>query len=458
MTNVHPFVRGMRTEIPRSIDAEHAVLAGLMVDNAAWDEVSEILTSSDFYVRAHKTIFDHISRMLGADKTCDMLTLSESLEDTGRLDEVGGRNYLFELVDRIPSAANIVAYAQIIRDKSRARQLLDEGNAICSMILQQGHRDIGDMIDEAEQRITAIGERESGNLSQVIVTGNEACKRVFRHLDELYQNPGKLAGHATPWQEFNRMTNGLKANELIILAARPAMGKTSFAINIADQLLDEGKSVLFFSMEMGSEQLTMRSLASKGRVPLGKMISGELEDQHWLGISRAMQQMRDYNIHIDERGSLTPSQIRSTARKVKRDAGLDLIIIDYLQIMRGEVRAENRNLEVAQISGSLKALAKELKVPVVVLSQLNRDVEKRANKRPMMADLRDSGSLEQDADLIVFLYRDCVYNPDTEVGDGAEVIIGKQRQGETGTIKVRFEGQYCQFTDYDDGFYRRPNE
>jgi replicative DNA helicase len=445
--------------MPHSIEAEQAVLGGLMLDNNAWDGVIELLTEEDFYRSEHRVIFRAFSALSNRDAPFDVLTLSDSLKQQGQLEAAKGEAYLFELAKNTPSAANILAYADIVRERSILRQLVTAANQIASNAFHPGGRIAQELLDEAEQTVFKISERGDSQKS-----GPQNINAIMAHALENIQTrfdaKGALLGLSSGFKDLDNKTSGLQEGELIIVAARPSMGKTTFAMNIAEHAaLDlarnhNNKAVLVFSMEMPAEQLVMRMIASLGRIELQRLRTGRLRDEDWPRITSTVSMFSQSKLLIDDSPSLTPSEVRTRARRVARDyGGLSLIVIDYLQLMQVPGKNDNRVAEVSEISRSLKALAKELKVPVIALSQLNRSLETRPNKRPVMSDIRESGSIEQDADLILFIYRDEVYNEETQDKNVAEVIIGKQRNGPIGTSRLRFDGHFTKFDNLEEHHY-----
>lgn len=434
---------------PMSIEAEQAVLGGLMLAQEMWDVVSEKLHSSHFYRRDHALIWDAMSRLAEDGQPFDAITLGEWFEAEGKAELIGGGSYLVELASTTPSAANISAYADIVYDRALLRQVIETGSEIVNTAFNPGHRPAEEIVAEAEQALFAIGQGSRDGASGP-TSMFESAREVMKALQAHYEAGGGIVGLPTGYTDFDRMTLGLQPTDLVIVAGRPAMGKTTFALNIAEYVAAKSrKAVAVFSMEMSKSQLTMRSISSIGRVNATRLRSGELEDEDWARVATAIKAMRDAApILIDDTGALTPDRLRAKARRLMREnPDLGLIVIDYLQLMTVAGGGENRATEISEISRQLKALAKELKVPVIALSQLNRGLETRTDKRPMMADLRDSGAIEQDADTIVFVYRDEYYNPDSPDKGLAEIIIGKQRSGPTGTSKLRFEGEYTKFSN-----------
>ncbi|OOF13127.1 replicative DNA helicase [Salinivibrio proteolyticus] len=436
---------------PHSIEAEQSVLGGLMLDNERWDAVAEKVVSHDFYSRPHRLIFDATKTLLDEGKPLDLITLSEHLEKAGTLDDVGGFAYLAELAKNTPSAANIIAYADIVRERAMVRNLIGVANEIADAGYDTQGRSSEDLLDMAESKVFAIAEsRTSENEGPQHI--DSVLSRTLERIEELFKSPQDgVTGVSTGFTDLNKKTAGLQPSDLIIVAARPSMGKTTFAMNLCENAaMDQEKPVLIFSLEMPAEQLMMRMLASLSRVDQTKIRTGQLDDEDWARISSSMGiLMQKKNMYIDDSSGLTPTDVRSRARRVAREhGGLSMIMVDYLQLMRVPGLQENRTLEIAEISRSLKALAKELNVPVVALSQLNRSLEQRADKRPVNSDLRESGAIEQDADLIMFIYRDEVYNPESAMKGIAEILIGKQRNGPIGSVRLTFQGQYSRFDNY----------
>lgn len=443
-----------------SIEAESSVLGGLLLDNAAWDRVGDLLTEAAFYRHEHRLIFAAISHLLEQSKPADVITVFERLQSTGRAHEVGGLEYLNQLAQYVPSATNIRRYAEIVREKSIFRKLLSASDDIADMAQNTQGRTVERILDEAEQKIFAIGE-EGSRLKQGFQSLSTLVVNLLDRVQELADNPVDVTGVPTGFEELDRFTSGFQAGDLIILAARPSMGKTSFAINIAEHVaLNEQLPVAVFSMEMPASQLAVRIVGSIGRINQNNLRTGRLSDEEWPRLSEAVDRLREVSLHIDETGGLTPAELRANARRLARTCGgkLGLIVVDYLQLMRGSgsgTSGDNRATELGEISRGLKMLAKELQCPIIALSQLNRSVEQRNDKRPMMSDLRESGAIEQDADIIMFIYRDDYYNKDSKEPNIAEIIIGKQRNGPTGTIKLFFQKSQTRFENYitDDGGY-----
>jgi replicative DNA helicase len=431
---------------PQSVEAEQAVLGGLMLAPDAYDRIADQLTDNDFYRRDHQLIFRAIRELAEKSKPFDAVTLGEWFESMGQSELVAGGAYLIELASTTPSAANIAAYAEIVRDKAVLRQLIEVGTGIVNDGFQPDGRESGEILAKAEQDVFAIAEAGARGRTDFVAM-NKALSEAFDVLQTRYANGGSVTGLPTGYTEFDEMTAGLQPTDLIILAARPAMGKTTFALNIAEHAaIRTKKAVAVFSMEMSSSQLALRLISSNGRVNAQRLRSGQLEDEDWSRVTSAIRMLREAKIFIDDTPGLSPEVLRAKARRLKREHDLGLVVIDYLQLMSVPGNTENRATEISEISRSLKHLAKELNVPVIALSQLNRSLEQRADKRPVMADLRESGAIEQDADIILFIYRDDYYNKENSPDKGlAEVIIGKQRNGPTGSVKLKFFGEYTRF-------------
>ncbi|EDP57939.1 replicative DNA helicase [Vibrio sp. AND4] len=436
---------------PHSLEAEQSVIGGLLLDNERWDTVSERVVSRDFYSRPHRLIFEGVKTILEDSKPLDLITLSEYLERHEQLEDVGGFAYLADLAKNTPSAANINAYADIVAERAIVRGLIGVANEIADAGYDPQGRSSEDLIDLAESKVFAIAEsRTSENEGPQNV--DNILEKTLERIEMLYKTPQDgVTGVNTGFNDLNKKTAGLQGSDLVIVAARPSMGKTTFAMNLCENAaMDQDKPVLIFSLEMPAEQLMMRMLASLSRVDQTKIRTGQLDDEDWARISSTMGiLMQKKNMYIDDSSGLTPTEVRSRARRVAREhGGLSMIMVDYLQLMRVPALSDNRTLEIAEISRSLKALAKELNVPVVALSQLNRSLEQRADKRPVNSDLRESGSIEQDADLIMFIYRDEVYHPDSPYKGTAEIILGKQRNGPIGSVRLTFQGQHSRFDNY----------
>ncbi len=432
---------------PHSIEAEQAVLGGLMLAPEAYDRINDKLTANDFYRRDHQLIYRAIAELAEKNRPFDAVTLGEWFESQGHMDLVAGGAYLVELASTTPSAANIAAYAEIVRDKAVMRQLIEVGTEIVNDAFQPEGKESDEMLAIAEQKVFAIAEQGARGRTDFVAM-NDALKDAFEVLRVRSESGGTVTGLPTGYTEFDMMTAGLQPTDLVILAARPAMGKTTFALNIAEYAaIKSKKAVAVFSMEMSAGQLAMRLISSVGRINATRLRTGQLEDEDWSRVTSAIRILKDQaKVFIDDTPGLSPDVLRSKARRLKREHDLGLIVIDYLQLMSVPGNNENRATEISEISRPLKGLAKELNVPVIALSQLNRSLETRTDKRPVMADLRESGAIEQDADMIVFIYRDDYYNKETSPDKGlAEIIIGKQRSGPTGSCKLRFFGEYTRF-------------
>jgi len=438
---------------PHSVEAEQSVLGGLLLDNTAWDKIADMIGESDFYRADHRLIYRHVSKLVGNSRPADVITVSESLESTRELEGVGGLAYLGALAQNTPTAANIRRYAEIVREKAVMRKLAEVGTEIAETAYNPMGKEAGQMLDEAESKVFAISE-EGARGKQGFMDMQPLLTQVVERIDMLYNrdNPSDVTGVPTGFTDLDKMTSGLQPGDLVIVAGRPSMGKTSLALNMAEHVaLESGLPVGIFSMEMGASQLVMRMLGSVGKLDQHKVRTGRLADEDWRKLTDAVGRLNDAPIHIDETAALNALELRARARRLHRQYGkLGLIVVDYLQLMSASSQGENRATEISEISRGLKALAKELNVPVVALSQLNRSLEQRPNKRPVMSDLRESGAIEQDADLILFIYRDEVYNQDTPDKGKAEVIIGKQRNGPIGTITLVFQGEYTRFANFAD--------
>jgi replicative DNA helicase len=443
---------------PHSVEAEQSVLGGLLLEATALDKVADLITSEDFYRHEHRLIFQQIVRLSEMAKPVDVITVAESLEIAGELDKVGGLPYLGSLAQNVPSAANIRRYAEIVRERAIMRKLVEVGTDIASSAYNPTGRDAAQLLDEAESRVFEIAEAGAHG-KQGFVPMPPLLTQVVERIETLYarDNQSDVTGTATGFTDLDRMTSGLQPGDLIIVAGRPSMGKTAFSINIAENVaLDSKLPVAIFSMEMGATQLAMRMLGSVGKLNQHDLRTGRLQDDDWGRLTHALGKLHEAPIHIDESAALSAMDLRARSRRLHRqNSGLGLIVVDYLQLMSSNVGkvSENRATEISEISRSLKALAKELQVPVVALSQLNRGLEQRPNKRPVMSDLRESGAIEQDADLILFIYRDEVYNSDSPDKGKAEIIIGKQRNGPIGKVELAFRGEYTRFDNLAPGSY-----
>jgi replicative DNA helicase len=439
---------------PHSIEAESSVLGGLLLDNGAWDRVGDLLVDNDFYRHEHKLIYAAIGALINASKPADVITVNEQLQNQGKADEMGGLGYLNSLAQYVPSASNIRRYAEIVRERSILRKLVSASDEIATNAFNPQGKAIDRILDEAEQKIFNIGE-EGSRMKQGFQSMDTLVVELLDRVQEMADNPNDITGVPTGFYDLDRMTSGLQPGDMVVLAARPSMGKTAFAINIAEHVaLNEGLPVAVFSMEMGASQLAVRVVGSIGRIDQGHLRTGKLNDDEWPRLTEAIEKLRTVSLHIDETPGLTPSELRANARRLARQCGkLGLIVVDYLQLMSGSGGSggDNRATELGEISRGLKMLAKELQCPVIALSQLNRSVEQRTDKRPMMSDLRESGAIEQDADIIMFIYRDDYYNKDSKEPGVAEIIIGKQRNGPTGTVKLTFLKNLTRFESLASG-------
>ncbi len=439
---------------PHSIEAEQSVLGGLLLDNAAWDRIADFINEHDFYRYDHRLIFHNIGKLISQAKPADVITVYEQLQAAGKAEEVGGLAYLNALAQNTPSAANIRRYAEIVRDRGVLRQLVTIADEISAGAFNPQGRDVRQLLDEAESKVFAIAE-EGARGQKGFLEIQPLLTQVVERIDELYHRDSQsdITGIPTGFVDLDRMTSGMQGGDLIIVAGRPSMGKTAFSLNIGEHVaVEQGLPVAVFSMEMAGTQLAMRMLGSVGRLDQHRLRTGRLLDEDWPRLTHAIQKMNDAQLFIDETPALNPMELRARSRRLARQCGqLGLIIIDYLQLMSGSGGGENRATEISEISRSLKGLAKELNCPVIALSQLNRSLEQRPNKRPVMSDLRESGAIEQDADVILFIYRDQVYNPDSPDKGTAEIIIGKQRNGPIGTVRLTFLGEYTKFDNFTGG-------
>lgn len=433
---------------PHSIEAEQAVLGGLMLDNQAWDKIAGKISEQDFYRHDHRIIYQVIEHLVRKEQPIDVLTLEETLKERGLLEEAGGNLYLYELAKNTPSASNIAAYADIVRERSVTRQLIAVANNIADSAFNPNGRTTAELLDEAERQVFGIAEQNAAD-DKGPKDIKELLTKTVARIDHLFQTKEPITGAATGYHVLDEMTAGLQDSDLIIVAGRPSMGKTTFAINIAEHIaIAEKLPVLVFSMEMPGDSLAMRMMSSLGRIDQHRLRTGNLEDSDWPRITSAVSMLSEAKFFIDDTPALTPNELRARARRLAKDQkGIGLIVVDYLQLMRVP-GLDNRVLEISEISRSLKALAKELSVPVIALSQLNRGLEQRTDKRPVMSDLRESGAIEQDADLIVFIYRDEVYHEDSPDKGTAEIIIAKQRNGPIGKVRLTFLGKYTRFENF----------
>ena len=435
---------------PQSVQAEQALLGGLMLDGKAWDRVADRVTEADFYRKDHRLIFGAIRALSERNEACDAVTLSEYLEARGELVDAGGLGYLGSLVKDTPSAANVAQYATLIRDRGLLREMIEAGTEIVANAYNTEGRAISELVDEAERRIFEIAE-QGRRRGSGFVHLREILPEMIDQIDERHQNQQAVTGLPTGFTQFDEMTAGLQSGDLIIIAGRPSMGKTTLALNIAENAAlnpVQPRPTAVFSMEMSSRQLGMRMISSLGRVNQAHLRNGRFGDEDWPRIHGAVQMMGEAPMFIDDTPALTPTEIRARARRLKRQHGLELIVVDYLQLMQVAGTTENRATEISEISRSLKALARELELPIIALSQLNRSVEQRTEKKPMMSDLRESGAIEQDADLIIFIYREEVYDKETPRKGIADINIAKQRNGPVGEFPLTFLGQFTKFENY----------
>ena len=430
---------------PHSLEAEQSVLGGLMIANDAWDRVADLVSDADFYRPEHRLIFRRMAQLTEASQPIDVVTLADSLAHADELERAGGFAYLAEIARNTPSAANIRAYAVAVRERSSLRALIAAAQAIADSGFHPEGRNSGELLDEAERRIAQITEERPKNGGPEPV--NPLLKRAVDRIDELFNSDSIITGVSTGFKDLDEMTSGLQRGDMVVVAARPSMGKTTFAMNLVEHAVMTGtKPVIVYSMEMPAEQLIMRLLSSIGRINQTKVRTGKLEDEDWPKLSAAISKLKDRPLFIDDTPALSPIEIRSRTRRIAREHGNPaLIMIDYIQLMQVAGSTDGRTAEISEISRSIKAMAKEFECPVVALSQLNRGVEQRPNKRPVNSDLRESGAIEQDADIIMFIYRDEVYNEESPDKGVAEIIIGKQRNGPIGTARLAFIGKYTRF-------------
>jgi replicative DNA helicase len=442
---------------PHSIEAEQSVLGGLMLDNNAWDTAADRVSEEEFYRRDHRLIFRAIRTLAEKNDPFDVVTLSEWLEGQKLLEEAGGLAYLGTLARNTPSAANIRAYADIVRERATLRRLISVGTEIVDSAFNPEGRDSRTLLDEAEQRVFEIAEHSARHRTSVRPI-KELLVQAVERIDTLFQLDNPITGVPTGFADLDHLTAGLQPSDLIIVAGRPSMGKTALATNVAEHVvIKTRRPVVMFSMEMPGEQLAMRMMSSLARIDQHKVRTGKLDDEDWPRLTSAVSLLAEAPLFIDDTPALTPTEIRARCRRMKREHDLGMVVVDYLQLMQIPGGKESRAMEISEISRSLKALAKELEVPLIALSQLNRSLEQRPDKRPRMADLRESGAIEQDADVIVFIYRDEVYNPDSPDKGKAEIIVAKQRNGPIGNVPLTFLGQYTRFESYaghgyGDGF------
>lgn len=438
---------------PHSVEAEQAILGGLMLDNQVWDKVGPKLSEADFYRTEHKVLFNAILNLSRKNQPFDVVTILDALKSNNDLDAAGGEVYLFELANNTPSVANVSAYADIVREKSVQRQLIAVATEIADAAYNPGDRDVAELLDFAESKVFAIAEQTGSDGGPEVI--KSILSRAVERIDTLYHSDAAITGLPTGLSDLDELTSGLQPSDLVIVAGRPSMGKTTLAMNIVEHAVMQGnKPVLVFSMEMPADSLAMRMMSSLGRIDQHKIRTGKLSDDDWPRITSAVHMLSESSLFVDDTPALTPGEMRARARRVMKEHGqLGLIVVDYLQLMKCPgFKADNRTAEISEISRSLKSLAKELQVPLIALSQLNRSLEQRQDKRPVMSDLRESGAIEQDADLICFIYRDEVYNEDSPDKGCAEILIAKQRNGPIGKVRVAFLGKYTRFEDLSFNF------
>ena len=441
---------------PHSMEAESSVLGGLLLDNKSWEQVADLLSEGVFYRYEHRQVYLAIQALINASRPADVITVYEHLQSIGKAEEVGGLGYLNSLAQYVPSASNIRRYAEIVRERAILRKLVTASDEIATNAFNTQGKPVPQILDEAEQKIFQIGE-EGSRLKQGFQSMDQLAVILLDRVNQMADSPNDITGVPSGFVDFDKMTSGMQAGDLIVLAARPSMGKTALAINIAEHVaLNEGLPVAVFSMEMGASQLAIRIVGSIGRIDQQRLRTGKLNQEEWPRLAEAIEKLRNVSLHIDETPSLTPMELRANARRLARTCGkLGLIVVDYLQLMSGNTSSnngDNRATEIGEISRGLKMLAKELQCPVIALSQLNRSVETRTDKRPMMSDLRESGAIEQDADVIMFIYRDDYYNKDSKEPGVAEIIIGKHRNGPTGTVKLAFLKPLTRFESLARGY------
>lgn len=434
---------------PFSVEAERSLLGALLIDNHAWDRVAEHVNGEDFYLPQHATLFEGMAKLLCHDKPCDCLTLTDALKQVGELDRAGGEAFIFELANETPSAANAAAYANIVRERATLRKLIEAGQGIADLAYHPEGRESKELMDEAEQKIFGISDaRSQGDNGPKEISAVMA--RATDRIDTLYHRGDAITGVSTGYKDLDNMTAGLQPADLVIVAARPSMGKTSFAMNMAEHAAVSGdKPVVIFSLEMSAESLAMRMLSSLGRINQHRVRTGKLHDEDWPRLTSAVSMLSEARMFIDDTSAISPTDMRARCRRIARRHGqIGMIVVDYLQLMTAPGFGDNRTLEISHISRSLKGLAKELNTPVIALSQLNRSLEQRTDRRPVMSDLRESGAIEQDADVIAFIYRDEVYNDQSPDKGTAEIIIAKQRNGPIGKVRLTFLGEYTRFENY----------
>lgn len=436
---------------PHSLEAEQSLIGGLLLDNTAWDRVADLAGEADFYRDDHRRIYRHIARLVEMGKPADVVTVFEALEKSGEAEQAGGLAYLGEIASNTPSAANIRRYAEIVHERAILRKLVSVGDEIAASALTPSGKDAKALLDEAEAKVFEIAEAGARHASGFVPI-QPILGEVVDRIQELYDrdNPADITGVPTGFADLDAILSGLQVTDMLIVAGRPAMGKTTFALNIAEHVaIEQGLPVAIFSMEMPGTQLAMRFIASVGRLNQQHLKTGKLSDDDWQRLTYALGKLHEAKIYVDETPAINPIDLRARSRRLARQYGkLGLIVIDYLQLMTSVREADNRAAELSEISRSVKSLAKELKVPIIALSQLNRSLEQRPNKRPVMSDLRESGAIEQDADIIMFIYRDEVYNPDSTDKGTAEIIVGKHRNGPIGTVRLTFIGESTRFENF----------
>jgi replicative DNA helicase len=451
--SVDPQVAALKLP-PHSVEAEQSLIGGLLIDNSAWDRIADVVRETDFYRDDHRRIFRHIGKLCLQGRPADVVTVYESIEQSNEVDQTGGLGYLGEIANSTPSAANIRRYAEIVRERAVLRQLVTVGDEIAGSALNPAGRDVKQLLDSAEQKIFQIAEA-GDRAGQGFTPIQPLLGEVVQRMEELLARDSQsdITGVPTGFTDLDRMTSGLQPGDMIVVAGRPSMGKTAFAMNIAEYVgVQMRQPVAIFSLEMSGPQLATRFLSSVGRIDQSKLRTGRLTDDEWDRMTVALGKLHEAPIHIDETGAINSTDLRARARRLHRQFGkLGLIVIDYLQLMSSNREGENRATEISEISRSIKALAKELQVPIIALSQLSRKVEERTDKRPLMSDLRESGAIEQDADIILMMYREEYYKPDTQDKGTAEAIIGKHRNGPVGTVRLTFLGEYTRFENFASG-------
>ena len=440
---------------PHSVEAEQSVLGALLIDGTAWDQAADVVGAEDFYRPDHCAIFEAMAELVGTGRPADVITVSEQLERRGRLESAGGLAYLGTLARDTPTAANVRTYAAIVRERALLRRLLSAGRRIASSVFGNEGYSARELVEEAEKLVFDIAEQGARSRDGAVRV-TTLLPPLLDKIDEWHREPHKLRGLATGFTDFDNKTGGLRPGDLIVVAGRPSMGKSTLAVNMAEYAACNPAihaPVAIFTLEMPSEQVVTRMLSSIGHVPLNSIRSGSISDDDWVRLSAATSQLSEAKIFIDETPALTPTELRARARRLKREHGLGLVVVDYLQLMHVGGNTENRATEIGEISRGLKALAKELELPVIALSQLNRGVEQRTEKKPVMSDLRESGAIEQDADMILLIYRDEVYDKNTTKKGIAEIDLAKHRNGEIGTFLLTFQGQYARFVNFAPDSY-----